>query len=273
MSYSLGDHSYTRTQFARELSPLGFKYPTLTSSHDNYLWGLDNYVDDILAKSRAQTELRDSYIDEIKLENKLNRAMSEIRDTPYLPDSTSRRARSEIREPTASHYRDYPAFSYKARAQSETRHTDPNYRFLSQGYENSTPWASTGGYYYPSCPHYRVNTNVGRYLDEYAAAVRSEVLYNLEIPYHLRWRDGDISTSLHIEYPESYRGTSSTYSPSLGRYNYYWDSPSRYYRYSEYPYKYGYPTYPTRYVHRYQSNLLTPQRYSYYPRYQSRFYR
>jgi len=72
-------------------------------------------------------------------------------------------------------------------------------------------------------------------------------------------------------YPESYRGTASTYSPYLGRYNYYWETPSKYYRYSEHPFKYGYPTYPTRYTSRYQSSV--PQRYAYYPRYQSRFYR
>jgi len=239
-SHSLRDHSYTRGQFEKELSPLGYRYPSLSNKHDSHLWDLDNYVDDILNRSRAQTTVRDSLIDDIVHQNRVSRAMSEIRDRDYASDaySSMRRAQSEIREPMSWYNTDLPV---KHRATSEVPQ-DPHYRYLSIGTPNSTPWSTTGGYYYP-------------------------------------------------RYPESYRGTASTYSPYLGRYNYYWETPSKYYRYSEHPFKYGYPTYPTRYTsrssvvglpayyksyekaskNRYQSSV--PQRYAYYPRYQSRFYR
>jgi len=283
-SHSLRDHSYTRGQFEKELSPLGYRYPSLSNKHDSHLWDLDNYVEDILNRSRAQTVVRDSRIDDIVHQNRVSRAMSEdyyqskncdfcstinqyedtvrplwseinsaadrvdsilqdtskydvekssqllrslraqseIRDREYASDaySSMRRAQSEVREPMSWYNTDLPV---KHRATSEVPQ-DPHYRYLSIGTQNSTPWSTTGGYYYP-------------------------------------------------RYPESYRGSSSTYSPYLGRYNYYWESPSKYYRYSEHPFKYGYPTYPTRYASssRYQSSV--PKRYAYYPRYQSRFYR
>merc|ERR1719402_1686237 len=257
MTYSLGSHSYTRSQFAKELSPLGYRYPDLSPSHDSFLWGLDNYVDDILSRSRAQTKVRDSFMEDLQLDRRLARATSEIRDQDLF-----RRARSEIRDPG-------PAFSYKTRAKSEAP-PDPQYKFLSQGFENYSPWSTTGGYYYPSCPHWRSSLDIEDYLGKFGTSLRSEIAYNLEIPNHLRWREGDLSTSLEysLQYPESYRGTSSTFSPHLGRYYYYWESPSRYHRFSEYPFKYGYPTYPTRY-----HSSSAPRRYSHYPRYQSRFYR
>merc|ERR1719402_1177218 len=223
MTYSLGSHSYTRSQFAKELSPLGYRYPDLSPSHNSFLWGLDNYVDDILSRSRAQTKVRDSFMEDLQLDRRLARATSEIRDQDLF-----RRARSEIRDPG-------PAFSYKTRAKSEAP-PDPQYKFLSQGFENYSPWSTTGGYYYP-------------------------------------------------RYPESYRGTSSTFSPHLGRYYYYWESPSRYHssinanlRNEARSHRtYGTTTllhlpYQNSTRPRYHSSSA-PRRYSHYPRYQSRFYR
>jgi len=146
-SHSLRDHSYTRGQFEKELSPLGYRYPSLSNKHDSHLWDLDNYVDDILNRSRAQTTVRDSLIDDIVHQNRVSRAMSEIRDRDYASDaySSMRRAQSEIREPMSWYNTDLPV---KHRATSEVPQ-DPHYRYLSIGTPNSTPWSTTGGYYYP----------------------------------------------------------------------------------------------------------------------------
>jgi len=146
-SHSLRDHSYTRGQFEKELSPLGYRYPSLSNKHDSHLWDLDNYVEDILNRSRAQTVARDSRIDDIVHQNRVSRAMSEIRDREYASDaySSMRRAQSEVREPMSWYNTDLPV---KHRATSEVPQ-DPHYRYLSIGTQNSTPWSTTGGYYYP----------------------------------------------------------------------------------------------------------------------------
>jgi len=197
-SHSLRDHSYTRGQFEKELSPLGYRYPSLSNKHDSHLWDLDNYVEDILNRSRAQTVVRDSRIDDIVHQNRLSRAMSEIRDREYASDaySSMRRAQSEVREPMSWYNTDLPV---KHRATSEVPQ-DPHYRYLSIGTQNSTPWSTTGGYYYPSCPHWRETVNIEDYLNDFSGRLSSEILYNLSIPNEHRWKDGDIYTSLHTEY-------------------------------------------------------------------------